>query len=542
MKNKIKFRLLISCFTCLSAFAQSGKLKTYTHKSSAPYEEEKPYSGMFLGRSSSTTFYKGNEFMTCDIQNEDIIIKKFNTEKLSLVKEKKYNKFFAKNFVLMGNLEINNKFFVFYSSYDGDAKKEQVFSTEIDFDKGEFASSPKLLFQVDKGILPSNSFSFYFNLTESFDKKHIAINYRKVQEKNKGDKNAKDIIGIKEFDENLKQVFASEINMSYSEKEVEFDDYLLNNNGDFYWLAKVYHDDSHRDKKKSKDIIANFHFEIFSIKSGAKTINTTKVEDQNNTINTLNLFTTPKDFILCAGTYSNGSSDIMDTDGYVGFKINADGTFSDKVHSEFTTELLKQYTTEKEQKNIDKPRTKGESNELLKIALQDIHICENGDLVFVGEQKFSVTINSTPGMSGGTMYYNKDIIISKVKTDGNVVWTKKIPKNELSVPTFSYAYSKDNNYFIFVDDIHNIDLPLNKKPAVAYGGHDEFMSIVKVSDLEGTIINGAVFENEEFKNYDVKKYMVYYKYPVKISNNELMFKLHKTKGESGDVMVKVKLD
>jgi hypothetical protein len=232
----------------------------------------------------------------------------------------------------------------------------------------------------------------------------------------------------------------------------------------------------------------------------------------------------------------------MDTDGYVGFKINADGTFSDKVHSEFTTELLKQYTTEKEQKNIDKPRTKGESNELLKIALQDIHICENGDLVFVGEQKFSVTINSTPGMSGGTMYYNKDIIISKVKTDGNVVWTKKIPKNELSVPTFSYAYSKDNNYFIFVDDIHNIDLPLNKKPAVAYGGHDEFMSIVKVSDLEGTIINGAVFENEEFKNYDVKKYMVYYKYPVKISNNELMFKLHKTKGESGDVMVKVKLD
>ncbi|MFM9989590.1 hypothetical protein [Flavobacterium sp.] len=547
MKNKIKFQFLISCFTCLSAFAQSGKLKTYTHKSSAPYEEEKPYSGMFLGRSSSTTFYKGNEFMTCDIQNEDIIIKKFNAEKLSLVKEKKYNKFFAKNFVLMGNLEINNKFFVFYSSYDGDAKKEQVFSTEIDFNKGEFASSPKLLFQVDKGILPSNSFSFYFNLTESFDKKYIAINYRKVQEKNKGDKNAKDIIGIKEFDENLKQVFASEINMSYSEKEVDCGNYILNNNGDFYWLAKVYHDDSHNDKKKSKDIIANFHFEIFSIKSGAKTINTTKVEDKNNTINVLNLFTTPKDFILCAGTYSNGSSDIMDTDGYVGFKINADGTFSDKVYSEFTIELLKQYTTEKEQKNIDKPRTKGESNGLLRVALQDSHVSENGDLVFIGEQKYSVTNTYSPATSMSlysdrTMYFDKDIIISKVKTDGNVVWTKRIPKNELSVPTCSYAYSKENNYFIFVDDIHNIDLPLNKKPGVAYGGHDEFMSIVKVSDSDGTVSKGAIFDNEEFKNYDVKKYMVYYKDPFKISENEIVFKIHKTKGESGDVMVKVKLD
>ena len=237
----------------------------------------------------------------------------------------------------------------------------------------------------------------------------------------------------------------------------------------------------------------------------------------------------------------------MDTDGYVGFKINADGTHSDKVYSEFTIELLKQYITEKEQKNIDKPRTKGESNGLIRVALQDAQVCENGDLVFIGEQKYSVTNYYNPSTSMSlysdrTMYFDKDIIISKVKTNGNVIWTKRIPKNELSVPTCSYFNSNGNYYFIFVDDIHNLNLPLNKKSGVAYGGHDEFMSIVKVSDLDGTIINGAVFENEEFKNYDVKKYMVYYKYPTKISNNELMFKLHKTKGESGDVMVKVKLD
>ncbi len=544
MKNKLKFQLLAICFTCLSAFAQDGNMKTYTRKISQPYKEAEPYNGMFLSRSRSTTFYKGNEFITCNIQDENIIIQKINTEKLGVIKEKKYNKFFAKNFVLMGNLELNNKYFVFYSSYDGDAKKEQVFSTEIDFDKGEFVSSPKLLFQVDKGILPSNSFSYYFNLTESFDKKHIAINYRKVQEKNKSDKNAKDIIGIKEFDENLKQVFSSEINMPYSEKEVDCGNYLLNNNGDFYWLVKVYHDDTHYDKKKG---VTNFHFEIFNIKAGAKTINTTKVEDKNNTINGLSLFTTPKDFIFCAGTYSNGSSDIMDTDGYVGFKINADGTLSDKVYSEFTTDILKQYTTEKEQKNIDKPRIKGESNGLIRVVLQDVNVCENGDLVFIGEQKYSVTNNyssatSMSPYSDRTMYFDKDIIISKVKTNGNIVWTKRIPKNELSVPTCSYAYSNENYYFIFVDDIHNLNLPLNKKPGVAYGGHDEFMSVVKVSDLDGAVSKGVIFDNEEFKNYDVKKYMLYYRDPFMISDDEIMFKIHKTKGESGDVMVKVKLD
>ncbi|MEO8515266.1 MAG: hypothetical protein ABI426_00905 [Flavobacterium sp.] len=544
MKNKMKFQLLAICLTCLSAFSQSGKLKIYTPKSSTPYEEEKPYNGMFLGRSSSTTFYKGNEFITCNIQNEDIVIQKVNTEKLSVVKEKKYNKFFAKNFVLVGNVELNNKYFVFYSSYDGDAKKEQVFSTEIDFNKGEFIGSPKLLLQVDGKLSPSNSFNFYFNLTESFDKKHIAINYRKATEKNK---NAKDIIGIKEFDENLKQVFSGEMYMPYNEKDVIYGDYQLNNNGDFYWLVKVFHDDSHSDKKKSKDLIANFHFEICSIKSGAKVINTSKIEDKNNAINALNLFTTSKDFMLCAGTYSNGSSDIMDTDGYVGFKINPDGTLSDKVYSEFTAELLKQYLTEKEQKNIDKPKTKGESNGLMRVTLQDVHVCENEDLVFIGEQKYSVTNNYSPATSMSlysdrTMYFDKDIVISKVKTNGDVVWTKRIPKNELTVPTCSYFNSNGNYYFVFVDDIHNINLPLNKKPGIAYGGHDEFMSVVKVSDLDGTVSKGAIFDNESFKNYDVKKYMLYYRYPFKISENEIMFKIHKTKGESGDVMIKVNLD
>ncbi|WP_281323255.1 hypothetical protein [Flavobacterium aestivum] len=549
MNFKIKLYLLSVSLTCLTAFAQNETPKKYNKKISETYKENKAYRGMIVKnlKVSNTTFSKGKEILICNIQADDITIKKIDSEKLTVIKENKFNKFFAKNFYIVDCVELNDKYFVFYSSWDGDAKKEQVFSAEIDFGKCEFVGSPKLLLQVDGKVSPNTSYRSYFNLTESFNKKSFAINYQKDPEKNKGDKKSNDIIGIKEFDGNLNQIFSSEFEMPYNEKAVEYDDYRLNNNGDFYWLGKVYHDDSHDDKKKKKDLIANFHFEIFTVKSGVKTIKIVKVEDKENVINTLSLFNTEKDFMVCGGTYSNGSSDIMDTDGYVGFKINPDGTIYDKVYAKFTLELIKKYETDKGQQNIDKvlaKLTKGESNEFIRVLLQDVYVCKNGDLVFIGEQKDSYysSGNLPSGGGGHTVTFYKNIIAVKVKPNGNVVWENKIPKNEVNKSTHWHVNLNNSYYFLFMDNIHNINLALNKKPYDAFGGHDEYLNIVKISDSEGSVSGGEIFNNEDFKNYDIKKYVASDRVPFKISENEIIFEIYQTKNDSGDVMVKVNLD
>ena len=93
-----------------------------------------------------------------------------------------------------------------------------------------------------------------------------------------------------------------------------------------------------------------------------------------------------------------------------------------------------------------------------------------------------------------------------------------------------------------MDDIHNINLPLNKKPDEAYGGHDEYLSIVKISDLDGSVSRGEIFNNEDFKNYDIKKYMLSDRIPFKMSENEILFEIYQTINDSGDVMLKVILD
>jgi hypothetical protein len=540
IKYKIKLYILSICLTCLTAYSQNDTPKKYTKKISEPFKSDKNSSGLYnaLG-GSGFVFSKEKEILSCNFKDGVIMIKKIDSEKLTVIKENKYEKFFAKNYFFVDCIELNNRYFVFYSSWDGDAKKEQVFSVEIDFGKCEFVGTPKVLLQIEGKVSGYNTGFAYFNLSESTNKKNIVINYTK---------NSNKIVGVKEFDENLNQIFASEIELPYNENEVKCSDFRLNNNGDVYWLSKVFHDNSYDDKKNKKGLVANFHFEICSLKFGEKTINTIKVEDKENVINKLSLYVTPKNLIVCGGTYSNGSSDVMDTDGYVGFKISPEGIIYDKVFSEFTLEVLEQYQTEQEQRNIDKKRTKGEWNGITRVSLQDVYVCENGDFVFIGEQKYSYDSmrdidNSFNNISNTrTVPIYLDIIVSKVKTNGNVVWINKIPKNEIDVKSYWNVISNNNYYFIFVDDIHNINLPLNKNPDASFGGHDEYMSIMKISDSNGSVSKGEIFNNEDFKNYDIKKYMTNYKKPFKISENEILLGINQTKNGSGDVVVKVILD
>lgn len=164
-------------------FSQKTLSKDYSYKISEPYRvfdaKEKIY------------FAKGNEALALKLDGKEVLIQKFNTDKPSFLKETKYEKLFPKNYSIEDVLEIDEKYYFFYSSWNGDDDKEQLFSVEIDFDKGEFATEHKLLFQVDgkiagtmargSGFMGGFSMSVEdkFDIFRSYDKKSILIQYRK---------------------------------------------------------------------------------------------------------------------------------------------------------------------------------------------------------------------------------------------------------------------------------------------------------------------------------------------------------------------------
>ena len=127
MKKNLLFVLL---FTINFIFSQKELSKDYSYTVSAPYK--------VFDASEKIYFSKDNQSLAIKFDEKKVLIQKFDSDKPAFLKEKLYEKFFPKNYRVEDVLEFDSKFYVLYSSWNGDEDKEQLFSVEIDFDKGEF--------------------------------------------------------------------------------------------------------------------------------------------------------------------------------------------------------------------------------------------------------------------------------------------------------------------------------------------------------------------------------------------------------------------
>lgn len=550
--------LFVLTLTCYSQKTLSGD---YAYKVSEPYRvfdaKEKIY------------FSKGNEAMALKLDGKEILIQKFNSDKPAFIKEKRYEKIFPKNYSFEEVLEINNKYYLFYSSWDGDKDKEQLFSVEIDFASGEFVGDSKLVFQVDgkvTGTMTSSGMGFSFSVEDKFDfyqsrdKKNILVQYRKKPEV-KRDTKSFDVIGLYAYDGNLNKLYGNEVKMPYTERRMNNLDYQLDNKGNLFLLTKVFHDDSNDDKKKRKDKEANFHIEMFTIKAGTDKIQITKFENKDKFINRLWIFDTDSDYLICGGFYSNGSeaknswisgqNNYDDCDGIVVLKFKADGTVYDNVFHEIPLEVLNQYETEKTQKKNAKKERKGDNAQFSDLQLKDLVINKDGSIVLVGEQYFTIYHSRSGGgmgmggvgmgMSNGYYTYHYcDMLVTKINTDGSLGWMKKIAKNQMGTKGkggMSYKYfNTDNNHFlVYLDNVKNIQLPLDKEPARHSDGQGGYLTAVKIGDADGVLTKGSILNSrdvEDFKIYQFSTNRI-----VQTSNNSFLLEVYKKQKE--DIMIKV---
>ena len=217
--------LLVLLFTINFIFSQKELSKDYSYTVSAPYK--------VFDASQKIYFSKNNQSIAIKFDEKKVLIQKFDSDKPAYLKEKLYEKFFPKNYRVEDVLEFDSKFYVFYSSWNGDEDKEQLFSVEIDFDKGEFIT-PKLIIEINGKLSGKKNFSFFggglydmidgtqdkFDFLVSHDRKKMLVQYRKKPEV-RNDKKSYDVIGLVAFGENLAQISEREIKMPYTERRMD---------------------------------------------------------------------------------------------------------------------------------------------------------------------------------------------------------------------------------------------------------------------------------------------------------------------------------
>jgi len=532
-----KFTLLFIALLLGYSFAHTqGLSKSFTYTLGKPYE--------VIDAAEKYYYHVGNYIIAAKIDGDVLDLQKFDIKTLSLVKKIEVDDF-PKGYGWETITVFNNKFLVFYNSYDKDKNCEQLFYKELDLEKMTL-SSEKLLCSVKGkvyGTLYGKAFSIKtrdkFEMKYSYDTSQVLIQYRRKVEK---DNEAHDSVGFFVFDRNLKQLWTKESKLPYTQKKMEITDYSIDSEGNIYMLAAVSNEGT--DIKKCLYGKAGYHFELLRLTNDSKEITKATISIENKSIRDVSLFESPKNYMICAGFYNknNNVKNQSNIDGVFTFKAGKDGAIYDDHTYEIPLEILNQYASQKTQNKNEKKEEKGKA-EFEDLTMKNVVLQSDGSILLIGEQVYSVTTTSTSstgGMSSHTSYYYNDMLVTKINTDGSLAWMKKLPKRQMGLKgrgglSFKYIYCNNNHYLLFLDNIKNQNLTINDVPAFHVDEAGGFLTAYEITDSNGEIKKHSIFDTKEVKGTPVYQFST--GRILRISSNEFIVEVYK-KGKE-DVLIKI---
>jgi len=211
-------------------------------------------------------------------------------------------------------LELGDKVYFFYSSYDKPNETEQLYGQEFDLSSASL-SKPELILSVKgkiqrsesqtgaNGSVSMNKFKFNY----SFDKSTLLVWYEKYPEI-KSDAKNKDVFGLFVFDDELAKKWGKEIKMPYTEKEMDNFDFQVDANENVYLLASV--NDNAEILKYNND-----EFEELKISSNDKKLfNPAIVEGSDKNLYLTGLYSGSKNINEIEGIFFN----VLDQNGNLG--------------------------------------------------------------------------------------------------------------------------------------------------------------------------------------------------------------------------------
>lgn len=543
-------------------------------------------------------FYVGEEdkMLAVKRHRKEVHIQLFNTTTPALSNTKVYSETeLPKGFVIEKLLAFGDKYYLFFNVWDKPNLTEQLYCREVNIDKGEFVGKNILLFKVEGKITGSplvrfnrvynyngrriiggisinmnGSKKFGFSLSQN--KSKLIVQYRK-KPLEKNDTKSKDIIGMFVYSHDMEEDAGGEVEMPYTEKKMNNLDYTVDANGTPYLLAKVFTSNTTRESTKSSDgkgKIANYQIELLKIDLDAGKILSTPIKTEEKFITKIALYESIDNDLVCTGYYNtSGPTKTRTTNSYFGavtphtdgicmFKIKKSGGVSDINYYEIPVEIMNQYERKGTQKRNERKDGKGKA-QFEYLTLRESLVQDDGSLIVIGEQYHVKSSNSSttisapvpvPGGLGGTrqsppQHLYEDVLVTKITSDGKLAWMRKLPKRQLSDSpekggmSIKYIHDKSNDqhYLMYLDNVKNLDLDINKIPKRHIDGKGGFLTSFKIDDATGKVSKENLFDLRDVKGVNVYQFNT--DRVVHTSENEVVVEVYK-KGKQ-DILIKIKI-
>ena len=395
---------------------------------------------------------------------------------------------------------IKNNFFWFYSTWDRKQQAENLYALPFDKTTFKFSTSPIELIEAPKLANRYNKYTF----NTSTDSTKTLITYR-VKPREKRDKLNKDIIGFNLFDTKMKKLYSAEIEMPYSEADMDILDHEVDSRNNIYLLAQVKLNNS-IDGEDNKENKKAYRYELMRVNQKDNSMQAIKITLDNKFTNSVLLKEDLQHNLIITGYYSNKKNSGSSDGAYI-IKLELEDNNSIKkmntIYSEFSDELLKAYERERVKRKMDK-KEKNDNLEASNLIFDRIVFEPDGSMLIMGEEYYMVSYSYRCGNStcySYTYYYN-DIIVLKADKNGKTLWSTKIPKRQSGSSPYglSYKFHKYNGeyYFFYLDDIRVTDTEFNINPTGHSGEKGDYLASV-ILDANGKMSKKCILEMRDDK-------------------------------------------
>ncbi len=469
-------------------------------------------------------FSQNGEIMAVKTIRNAVAIQKWDAGNLKEIKRSVLDDF-DKGFQLESIQSFKGKYYYFYSVWDRKEKLEQLYVREIDFDLGVFVGVAKRLLYVEgkvtnalggePGVVGGSMFAMFgtvgkFNIQRSYDNSKFLVQYRKDPDK-KRDKVNFDRIGFTVFDHELNELSHSEIEMPYTEQRLEHLDYSIDADGNAYLLAKVYKSD--KQSAYDKDGKINYHLELLKLPVGTSQISATPVEVEGIAVTELLLFGMPSNEMLCTGYYTN-SKNTNHVSGVIVFKVDDSGRPSRIQTYPIPLEVINMYRADMDPENLDLTSS-GENMDLADLQIRNLYVFDDGSLLINGEQHDikKRTVGSGSRTQTVYVYHYDDVLSTRIDGDGELRWMKRLNKSQMGARgkgglSFKHFASENSQYYMFLDNIQNMDLSLERRPVQHVDGQGGYFSVYKLDDLTGKVSRESLFDVHDVHGVAVSQFSV----------------------------------
>lgn len=466
-----------------------------------------------------------------------VTLQKFDSPNLNQEFFKVYEDF-PKGTVYEDDIDTEDNVYILYSVWDRENQTEQLYIRTIDKSTGDFIGEGKRIIAVDGKVTGGDGNKF--KLARSFDGNKILVYYRKKPEK-RNDKINKDVIGLYSFDKQMEKVWGQDVEMPYTEARMNNIDYTIDKDGNVYILTEVLKEGE--TKMYDRDDNPNFNYQLVVISESGVDVSASDVDVNGKYVTQVNFYEGKNESLILAGFYGNKRG--RQVDGIFYCNVNKDGKESDFKTYEIPSEIIKQYMSTRAQNKIDKKEGKGKDIGLTNMRIREITFEKDGSVLISSEEYFfTVTYNQKTGQTYYNHYY-QDILITKINKDGELAYWKKMPKNQYAGGTSSPVYRGGMGYkvvntdkfyyYIFLDNVKNIELATNKEPARHQDGFGGFLTAYQVDKETGEVKKLSIVDTRDANGY--KLYQFNTDRIVMISYNEFAIEAYIKKKK--DMMVKV---